>query len=88
MNFEKVEMDLYEGREVKLSQKGACKFLFYMIEQYAKEGEREEYEPEQAIESIKELTTMIDTIVECAWSRVILMNHPMAASQIIMKEGE
>lgn len=88
MNFEKIAEDLYEGHRVKLSQKSAGKYIFYLIKQYAMEGEAEEYEPEFDVEAIDELLGYLRNVIDNGWSKVVIEDHPMATSGLLVKEWE
>lgn len=88
MNFERIDNDIYNGHAIKLEQKDAVKYLFYLIRCNAHEAVKDEYEQDFYIEIINELNEYLGLIMNNGWKVVTIVPHPMAVSQIIVKEGE
>lgn len=88
MNFEREDDELANGHRIKLSQKHAGKYLFHLIKQYAMEGEVEEYEPEFNVEAIDELLGYLRNVIDNGWSKVVIEDHPMATSGLLVREWD
>lgn len=88
MNFERVDDELSNDHRVKLNQKHAGKYLFHLIKQYAMEGEVEEYEPEFDVEAIDELLGYLRNVIDNGWSKVVIEEHSMATSGLLVKEWD
>lgn len=87
MNFEKIDEDIYEGRKTRLQKADALRYVFHLIEQYAKEAQTEDASDSFYVSVITELKDYVEVIETCGWDNVSFEQNPMAASEIVISKG-
>lgn len=88
MNFEKISEDIYDGKKIKINKNDALRYLFYVIENYARDGKNDDFDATFGITVIEELVEYMRDITDRNWDKVKIEYHPMASSEMLIGEGE